>query len=477
MTTCGDNGGRTLSGANCRRPVRGGARCAAHAADDAAGPRPGAGAAVPFWDERDFKTLLGGAVSLYLRLRRHPRTASAFLILCGVGMIAFALVESESARSIGKGWGVPTKADMAASRQQAELVDFLVAVRHDPMLHRELHVNRTVESELRALAGVPDIQYVVVFGARGCGKTQAVLGATEGVAGVLHIRVSNTNTGLMRLIAAELPGEAPVMSVNELARLFAKAGDRLNEMGGSARVPTLVVEVESGTRGDVVYNLFHEIKLLSSDSKVCRVITVLSDATAVYSLPADVARQLKVFVDDLTEAEAHAMLAKRGVANETRRAALIEAVGTRASSLDAVIKWQDDAEALRAYVADTEEEAYQQLKKLAIDETDGVAVRSVFRCIVEATSEPLQVRLNDLPAAALQLSVPANVAQLMKARDAHVLLYHPAERAYRFLTIFHERAAARVLSEAAPEVPHRLALGGSDNAPPKVLVGAPGQPI
>ena len=34
--------------------------------------------------------------------------------------------------------------------------------------------------------------------------------------------------------------------------------------------------------------------------------------------------------------------AKRGVANETRRAALMEAVGTRASELDAVVKWQDD---------------------------------------------------------------------------------------------------------------------------------------
>ena len=114
-------------------------------------------------------------------------------------------------------------------------------------------------------------------------------------------------------------------------------------------------------------------------------------------------------------------------------------------------------EANKVLMAEREEKAYQQLCDLLDDATagDGLdmydALVAVYRTIAESDNRPRQVQTAALVGGITDsFKNPKSLARLMKARDAHVLLYHPAADAYRFLTIFHERAAARVLSEALP---------------------------
>jgi hypothetical protein len=69
-------------------------------------------------------------------------------------------------------------------------------------------------------------------------------------------------------------------------------------------VPTVVVDVNRGTdRGgepDTSGVIARMVKPLNSDDGACRVILVLSDAYAAFSLPNDPGRQAFIWVDDFS---------------------------------------------------------------------------------------------------------------------------------------------------------------------------------
>ena len=116
------------------------------------------------------------------------------------------------------------------------------------------------------------------------------------------------------------------------------------------------------------------LKRLCVDHRAARVVLVLPDAIAGFALPDDPARQNIVWVEDLSEVEAHAYLDKRhflladpenltGVeAKRARREELFATVGTRASFLAKAV---DDGEGeLAAYILDVQQRGEQELESL-----------------------------------------------------------------------------------------------------------------
>ena len=311
------------------------------------------------------------------------------------------------------------------------------------------HHNHGFNARLRPLVGVPHDDYIVIVGPPGSDKMQAALSAVDGACGVVHVKVSNHSRSMESEFMARMwrPMPLGVMTdILEYSGLLMRLAPWCEQL-----VPTLVVEVEKGTHRDLVDSVFHEIKLVNSDSHACRVIAVLGDAHAIHFMGPSTSfqslHQLE-FVDDLTAAEAHEMLAKRGAMIESQRAALIAAVGTRPGHLAAVAQWHANEDALQRYVSAQEEEAYTQLLALATDEVHGPAIRSIFRSIVGAVSTPREFLLlnnqTDVADTSTML-LPSLLAEFMDAHHARVLLYHPQRCAYRFLTVFHERAAARLI--------------------------------
>jgi len=321
--------------------------------------------------------------------------------------------------------------------------------------HSELiatqHVRRVVIANLlHPIVGVPADEYTIVYGVRGCGKTQAVLEATEGACGVMRVHIANDKPQLSLEIVKRmwLPRDISVATVDGVLDVLKHTTMLMRWTHCTETVPTLVVEIEAGTHADVIYNLFHEIKILCVDVGVCHAIVVLSDATAVYALPNDFGRQDFVFLDDMTEDEAHEMLLKRGETNKDVRAQMMSKVGTRATYLISVLKrWSVPVE-LRKWIDYNAEKASYMVKDLLFDDNHGTAVLGIFRSIITSDTTPRQVRLDALDEVSALFGVPKRLAELMKKKNAHVLMYHPDERSYRFMSVFHERAAIHLLQQS-----------------------------
>jgi hypothetical protein len=216
-------------------------------------------------------------------------------------------------------------------------------------LEPEMYVARREEEDrIARLIGVPSIKYAVVVGPRGCGKSSVVLRAAAGHRGVTSFSVaSESDNAYVRMVEAFGIGahRYVLKDHHQLVRLLQQASKwraRLDWIRGYERpdkwVPTVIVEIDHRAGDGTIAAVAKQLKIVASDNKTVRVILVLSDANAQFALPSDEARQGFVWVDDLTETEARAVMEKHNfAASEEEKQLILRRVGTRVGDLVSLI--------------------------------------------------------------------------------------------------------------------------------------------
>ena len=211
-------------------------------------------------------------------------------------------------------------------------------------------------------------------------------------------------------------------------------------------IPTLIVEVEDQHATDeIVTNVAKMLKRLCVDHRAARVVLVLADEYAGFALPDDPARQNIVWVEDLSEVEAHAYLDKRHFlladpknqkdveAKRARREELFATVGTRAAFLAKAV---DDGEGeLAAYIQETQQRCEQELHSLlrvtTVETPAGVQPKSDFQQLVR----DMLKRDDGLPWSATEDYLPPNphiVAKVFRGKGQHAVMYHLLTDTYQF---------------------------------------------
>jgi len=306
--------------------------------------------------------------------------------------------------------------------------------------------------------------YMVVEGPRGCGKTTAVERAASGRDGVINVTLPTVSgSSVFGAIAARLGGKLAAETTQdeyELAKLFRKAA--------AARLPTspawapvVIVEMERGASDADVSAAARSLKRLCVDCRAAHVVIVLSEANAAFALPADPFRQRFLWVDDFTEAEAHAYWDARGflVADRTpatagadkcqaRRAEVLREVGTRLAMLKAAAAAGSDS-GLDAFLLHCRNKADKDLEGLLnhrpvapeVACTDGVAFDRLVRELLKAGD-------GGVPRATTvgYLASPERIGRV--TREHKAVLYHMTTDTYRFYSTAHRRAAERYYAQA-----------------------------
>jgi len=245
---------------------------------------------------------------------------------------------------------------------------------------------KVVERFSRILNSKPRTAYTVAIGPRGGGKSTAVEMAASKRNGTLSVTVTDHSTMYEIIAEAIRAAEFKAFGTEslradgfnietdaQLALVMQKAAE-LRTPHDPSWIPTLIVEVDQHATDGTVTNVAKMLKRLCVDHRAARVVLVLSDAIASFALPDDPSRQKIVWVEDLSEVEAHAYLDKRhflladpenltGVeAKRARREELFATVGTRASFLAKAV---DDGEGeLAAYILEVQQRGEQELESL-----------------------------------------------------------------------------------------------------------------
>ena len=99
-----------------------------------------------------------------------------------------------------------------------------------------------------------------------------------------------------------------------------------------AWVPTLIIEVVTGTTQEELHNIYKSAKDYV-DEELASVFIVISDANSALLLPDDTARQNFIWVDDFSVEEARKYLSARGITETIQQDAIMSTCGTRPISL------------------------------------------------------------------------------------------------------------------------------------------------
>ena len=325
---------------------------------------------------------------------------------------------------------------------------------------------KVVERFSRILNSKPRTAYTVAIGPRGGGKSTAVEMAASKRNGTLSVTVTDHSTMYEVIAEAIRAAEFEAFGTEslradgftittdaQLALVMQKAAE-LRTPHDPSWIPTLIVEVDQHATDGTVTNVAKMLKRLCVDHRAARVVLVLPDAIAGFALPDDPARQNIVWVEDLSEVEAHAYLDKRhflladpenltGVeAKRARREELFATVGTRASFLAKAV---DDGEGeLAAYILDVQQRGEQELESLlriTTVKTPNGAHKSDFQQLVR----DMLKRDDGLPWSATERYLPPNpaiVAGVFKVKGQEAVMYNALTATYRFHLPAHRQAAA-----------------------------------
>ena len=315
---------------------------------------------------------------------------------------------------------------------------------------------KVVERFSRILNSKPRTAYTVAIGPRGGGKSTAVEMAASKRNGTLSVTVTNHSTMYEVIAEAIRAAEFEAFGTEslradgftittdaQLALVMRKAA-ALRTPHDPSWIPTLIIEVDQHATDGTVTNVGKMLKRLCVDHRAARAVLVLSDAIAGFELPNDPARQNIVWVEDLSEVEAHAYLDKRHFlladpknqkdveAKRARREELFATVGTRAAFLAKAV---DDGEGeLAAYFLAEQQRSMQELKSLlrvtTIQTPDG-AHKSDFQQLVR----DMLKRDDGLPWSATEDYLPPNphiVAKVFRGKGQHAVMYHLLTDTYQF---------------------------------------------
>ena len=204
---------------------------------------------------------------------------------------------------------------------------------------------------------VDGVGYTVAIGPRGGGKSTAVQMAVKERNGALSVTITSESDMYEVITGAIHRAEVKAFGTDSLRAggfKITTEADLVEVMREATKlrtpyeplwIPTLVVEVDQHASDAVVTKVAKMLKLLCMDHSAAHVVLVLSDAIAGFALPNDHARQTIVWVEDFSEAEAHAYLdhchflmadpknQKDVEAKRAQRQGLFATVGTRAAFL------------------------------------------------------------------------------------------------------------------------------------------------
>lgn len=326
-------------------------------------------------------------------------------------------------------------------------------------LEPEMYVPRpNEEGRIAPLIGVPSLEYDVIVGPRGCGKSSVVLHVASGHRGVATFSVaSESDNACVRIVKAFgiTPKHYDLDDHHRLVRLLQKASKwhaRLEAWGFFSTsinkwVPTIIVEIDHRAGQDTISAIAKQLKIVASDNKAARVFLVLSDANAQFALPGDRARQEVVWVDDLTEAEARAVMEKhKFVATEEEKKLIFRRVGTRVADLVRLIgdvqkkKVASVEAAVNAQVADAKKSIGKLLElEKSPENSSKIEFKKIFDALLKS---PIGVPVASFSGAT---SVPESCGEHFK--KFHAFSYYNPDKKYVFYSPAHFEAAKELRSE------------------------------
>ncbi len=326
-------------------------------------------------------------------------------------------------------------------------------------LDPEMYVSRPEEDgRIATLIGVPSLEYDVVVGPRGCGKSSLVLHVASEHRGVATFSVaSESDNAYVRIAEAFGIGAKHYIlkDHHQLVRLLQKASKwhaRLDAWGLfpasiNKWVPTIIVEIDHRAGQDTIAAIAKQLKIVASDNKAARVILVLSDANAQFALPGDHARQEVIWVDDLTEAEARAVMEKHNfAATEEEKQLIFRRAGTRVADLVRLIgnvqkkKVPSVEAAVNAQVADAKDTIGKLLElQFKPDDTNKIEFKKIFDALLKSPS--------CVPAASFSgaTRIPESCGEHFK--KFHAFSYYNPDKKYVFYSPAHFEAAKELRAE------------------------------
>ncbi len=325
-------------------------------------------------------------------------------------------------------------------------------------LKPEMYVSRpNEEGRIAPLVGVPSLEYDVIVGPRGCGKSSVVLHVASGHRGVATFSVASESDNAYVRITEAFGIAARHYNLKDhhhLVRLLQKASKwhaRLEAWGFFPTsinwVPTIIVEIDHRAGQDTIAAIAKQLKIVASDNEAARVILVLSDANAQFALPGDRARQEVIWVDDLTEAEARAVMEKhKFVATEEEKKVIFRRVGTRVADLVRLIgnvqkkKVPSVEAAVNAQVADAKDTIGKLLETgFRPDDANKIEFKKIFDALLKSPSGVLAASFSGAT------RIPESCGEHFK--KFHAFSYYNPDKKYVFYSPAHFEAAKELRSE------------------------------
>ncbi len=241
---------------------------------------------------------------------------------------------------------------------------------------------------------------------------------------------------------------------HQLVRLLQKASawrgwlDWIRGSEGTVKwVPTIIVEIDGKAKEDTIAAMAKQLKIVASDNEAARVMLVLSDANAQFALPGDRARQKILWVGDLSETEARAVMEKHNfVATEEQKQLIFRRVGTRVADLVRLIRDVQKEEvasveaAVDAEVADAKR-AISKLLELGFlpNDPNKIEFKKIFDALLKS---PSGVRVTSFSGAT---SIPESCGAYFKR--FHAFSYYNPDDKYVFYSAAHAEAAKELRAE------------------------------
>lgn len=172
-------------------------------------------------------------------------------------------------------------------------------------------VTRSFEREIRDYVLTPpgSEHYRIVIGPRACGKTTGVMLGLKDLPGLVKVSVNRDMTpkGFLKLVGQGIMSGLEKITEKRLAHIFYLASKICSTL-------TLVVELERGSSEEMIGYVAQFLKGMVVDwprqypGLNVHCILILSDASGIYALPSDRARQKLMWVPDFTEEEANTFI-------------------------------------------------------------------------------------------------------------------------------------------------------------------------
>jgi hypothetical protein len=351
--------------------------------------------------------------------------------------------------------------DDTLGRFEMVAVSRILRHRVAPLDESSMYVARPEEeARIAARVVVPSMEYNVVLGPLGCGKSSVIRRVVSQHRGVATFSVASASDNAYARIV-EAFGIAPHHRYNlsdqyELAALLRKASQWRAWLAArgvfpddpaDSWVPTVVVEVDHQVGAGTIGAIAKQLKRLGSDEEVVRVILVLGDENAHFALPKDEARQEMIWVNDLSEAEARAVMAKHNfVVTEQEEQLIFRKVGTRVADLVRLIGDVQKKEvpsveaAVDARIAEARHTIGSLLEvKFRPDDPNKIEFKKIFDALLKS---PSGVPVKSFTGA-------ARIARLCGPffKDDHAFSYYLPERKYVFYSPAFYEAAKELRAE------------------------------